>query len=288
MSDQLLTVQAGQPVTITESGIPTGSMVGFQVMKALSGTITQGRTTAGVVERPAASGNFVIPFTAPVEGELYLVVVDWTGGVLAPETTRVTELQVVVGATAASPTGLGEIADWAKASLGGETWNGLIDSPNYGASYVAKAILAVKERVMTVPPATVDEGTLSVLVLSYLGKLVALQLMPAARDYWGNQTQSVSIGDDPIEIATYPNRNTMLDALKEDLVAQVVEEQAKALELLGTAVRVIASRGPMIDEDFDDARVTDDPRTFPRSDTFPYTDSEFAAIGGGVRIGSGP
>lgn len=281
MSD-LLTAKPSETVTITESGIPTGSTVGYQIVKALSNITVLGRTTVAVVERPSGSGNFVIPFIAPVEDDLYLLVIDYKNGTIDEESI-VRELQVTSVTATATPTGLGAIADWAKAALGGETWKGLAESENYGTDFISKAIESVKQRVMSTPPATEDENQLSTLVLSYLGKLAALQLLPAARDYWGNQQQSISIGDDPVEIATYPNRNTMLDALKEDLVAQVVAEQDKALALIGEGLRVIATRGPIIDED-NDTKVTADPRDFPSYDDFPYTHDERVRIRGGVMI----
>ncbi len=89
------TTSPGQTTVLTEQGLPTGAVVGFQILKAATGTVAIARTTTGVIERPTGSGNYVLNFIAPVDGDLYLVVSDWSGGVLAPETSRVSELIVM-------------------------------------------------------------------------------------------------------------------------------------------------------------------------------------------------
>lgn len=263
------TANPGQTITISESGIPTGQAVGYQVIKAASGTVAIGRTTTGVIERPSGSGNYVITFVAPVEGDLYLIVLDWSAGVLAPETSRVVELQVIA-AVSTSPSGLGAVADYVKVAIGGENFKALHDSVDYGDAFIARAIAVVKARTFLVPPVTIDEAGLSVIVVSYLGKLAALELMSALRSYWNLQYQSQSLGDDPVEVITYPNRQSMLDELAKDLLAKVHAEQQLALSLVDGPRLRSAGTGPAIDEEDDMGRVTDDPRCFPGSDEFPY------------------
>jgi hypothetical protein len=189
----LLTAGPGETVTIAQSGIPTGQVVGYQVIKAVSGSVAIGRTTTGVVERPAGSGNYVATFVAPVEVDLYLIVIDWNAGVITTTKSKVEELQIT-SAVAQAATGLGLVGDYAKANLGGETFQLLLESANYGSGYVDLAIQSVEARVVS---ATLDEATLPVAVLSYLGKLVALELMPAAIDLWNNRPQSRSIPSEP-------------------------------------------------------------------------------------------
>lgn len=265
------TTTPGQTFTLVESGIPSGSPVGYQIIKAASGTVSQARTNVGVIERPAGSGAFVITGTAPIESDLFMVVIDWTGGVLDEMTTRVQELRVVATAAAGDdPSGLGVIADWTRVYLGGETFQGLIDAQNYGSPYVVRAITAVKARVMTDPPATDAEGQLPTLVADYFGKLVALELIPAARDYWGSQYQTVATGNDPVEVATYPSRMAMLDSLQDDLLRQVRADAPNVIPLVDNARLRLASTGPDIDEDDLAIRVTEDPRTFPPYFDFPH------------------
>lgn len=264
----MLTASPGQTITISQSGIPTGQVVGVTVQKAVSDTVAIGRFTSGVVERPAGSGNYVATFVVPVEVDLYLIVMDWSGGTPTPTTSIVEELQVTSLASLAD-TGLGAVADRVRVALGAESFQGLLDSPQLGSASIALAIEVVKARVMTNPPAQADEGTLPLVVLSYLGKLAALELMPAVRDFWMSQTQSVFSGNDPTETVNYPSRVEMLRSLEDSLLRQVRADQALAISLVDQPL-LLATGGPLISEAVDMRRVTRDPSDHPRQRDFPY------------------
>lgn len=265
----MLTAGPGQTITISQDDLPTGLDVGFQVIKAATGAIVVGRSTTGVFERPTSSGNYVATFVTPVEADLYLIVMDWSGGTLSPSTSVVQQLQV----TSMQPaeTGLGPIADYAKLYLGGETYRGIVSSPTGGEGTIALAIGAVKARVFTSPPITAAESLLPQVVISYLGKLVALELMPAARDYWNTQYQSESTGSDPTEIATFPSRQAFLNALATDLLAKVRADWPIVLPLIESPMLRSSANGPQIDEDDESRYVTRDPRHFPLQDYYPYS-----------------
>jgi hypothetical protein len=265
----MITAGPGETITITQSGLPTGRVVGYQVIKAASGTIAIGRTTASVVERPAGSGNYVATFSAPVEVDVYLVVIDWNAGVITPSTSKVEEMQVT-STINQEETGLGPVADYTKTALGGETWRLLMDSEHYGPGYIALAIETIKARVMMTSLPSSLESTLPIVVLSYLGKLTALQLMTAAADVWSFEAQSRSVGNDPVEITTYASREAMLRLKSDWLLAQASKEMPLALQLLPDARLPSNSAGPAIDEDAGQ-RVTPDPRTFPRQPYYPFS-----------------
>lgn len=258
------TTNPGQTTTMTFPGLPSGATVGFQVLNAATGLVAIGRTELGVAERPFGSGNFVTIFVAPSEGDLYLVTADWNGGILTPELSETKELLVTAVVQLGSTT-LGPVADYVKMYLGGETFTRLSDSVNYGASYIAKAVDVVKRRAMSDPPA--DESTLDPLVLDYLGILAALELAPAARDLWGSEIISQSVGDDPVEMTTYTNRAGLMDDLRDDLMRRLPAAQALAIPLLDLPRLVSTDEGPSIDED-DDERETFDPRDFSEAMDF--------------------
>lgn len=258
----------GETITITQSGIPTGQSVGYQVIKAATGSVAIGRTEAGVVERPSGSGNYIATFVVPVEADLYLIVIDWNNGVITTTKSKVEELQVT-SAVAQDATGLGLIADYTKTFIGGETFKLLMESESYGPAYISIAIGVVKARVMTTVISTVEEDTLPVVVLSYLGKLAALQLMSAAADIWSDRAQAKSVASDPVEVITYPSREAMLKMCAERLLIGISQEQALALSLMPTARLRSTASGPSIDEEAL-GRVTPDPRQFPRQHEFPY------------------
>lgn len=261
------TTNPGSTTTVTFSGIPADAVVGFQVLRAASGLVSIARTELGVTQRPPGTGNFVAIFNAPIEGDLYLVVADWSAGVLTPETSQVKELKVETVAQPGS-SGLGTVADYVKMRLGGETFKGLAESDDYGMAYISQAIELVKRRVMSNPPAVGDEGSLDILVQDYLGLLGALELIPAARDWWASQVVSTSTGDDPTEIVTFTDRSKMVDTLRDDLLRRLAAAQALAIPLLDAPRLPSGDEGPAIDED-DDFKVTSDPRDFASLADYP-------------------
>lgn len=259
----------GDTVVTVIDGLPSGltGVVGVHVERASNGTVVLARTTIGVVERPVGSGNYVATFVAPVEGDTYLVVGD--DDPAAPTVQRVVELRVSA-TVSVDPSGLGPIADAAKSHLGG-TFDGLVESDHYGASFVLGRVSVVKRRMMIDPPATADEGLLDELVIDYLGKLVVIELMPAAIDYWAHQYQSESIGNDPVELATYPDRLKAMEAIQELMITQTRRDEALVMEILaaGARLRKADSSGPSISE-VDDCRVTADPSDFPTYHEMQY------------------
>lgn len=263
-------VNPGQTTILSESGLPSGVAVGFQVIRAANGTVAVAWTNTGVIERPLGSGNYVITFVAPVEGDLYLVVIDWNNGVLTPETTRVVDLKVT-SEVLPGTTGLGAVADYVHMLLGGETWKGLtVPTGNYGEGFVVQAIELVKEQIFQDPPAMANEHLLPKRVLHYVAICAALQLIPAAIDFWGSQITSKSVGNDPTEVVTYVNRANLMKDLRDELMRQRVAAQAAALPLIDLPILRDASDGPAIDEDDDMHRATADPRDFPTADEFPF------------------
>jgi hypothetical protein len=269
------TVGPGETITVVQSGIPTGQSVGYRVTKAVTGAVAIGRTTTGVVERPAGSGTYVATFVAPSEADLYLVTLDWNAGVLTPAKSVTSELQVTTSA-AQIDTGLGEIADYVKTALGGDTFTALLESSNYGPSHIALAIDIIKNRVMIVPTPTADENTLPSIVLSYLGKLAALELRTAVIDLWADKAQSRSFGNDPAESLTFASRENMLKMLFDALLAAANKEAPIAIPLLPTPRLEDSSAGAAIDEEAN-SRVTRDPRQFPRQHEYPYRDGNVYA-----------
>lgn len=265
------TAAPGQTIIITEPGLPSGAAVGFQVINAATGLASITRTEVNVTERPAGSGNYVIVFAAPALGDLYLIVVDWTAGVLAPETTKVTELRVSEEVTVDDS--MGYVATYTRQYLGAATWAMLQGRDNFGDAEIALVIDTVKRRVFSDVVSTATEQTLDPLVLDYLGLLVAISLIPAARDGWGDTFISRQEGLDPIEAVTFANRAALMDDLLADLRGRLPAAQAIAIPLIPD-LRQVLTVGcvPEIDEeDWPlDRRVTADPRQFPREREFPF------------------
>lgn len=77
----------------------TAPITGYQVVDGVGGT-TVARTTTGIVETPAGSGVYVATLTAPSVAGQYVIVWDWSGGILSSTSTASEELVV----TSTAPT----------------------------------------------------------------------------------------------------------------------------------------------------------------------------------------
>ena len=254
----------GQITTLSKSGIPAGSPVGFQIIKASTEAVTLARTTNGVTETPIGSGNFVLTFNAPAEPDLYLVVLDWNNGAIVPASSAVLELRVQ---TDTSSVAMATVASYAQMYLGTSTWRLLLDPEIHGEDQINQLIGVIKARTFQSPPA--DESTLPVVVLNYLGLLTAIALAPPARMAWASKPYSFSKGNEPVETIVYSDRAKLMDDLVADLRQKLQAAQEDVLGLINDPM-LIASAGPAIDEEIVGARVTDDPRLFPNEHTFPY------------------
>lgn len=268
MSDPALQALPGESFTATLEGWETGftGVLGVQI-RSLEDQVVRIRRTTGISEQPPGSGNYVTELVAPVEFGDYQVIWDKNNGVLTPGDTAIEELKV----TATIPveaSGLGPVADGAWAHLG-EHFVRLRSSANYGVAFIAQQAETIKRRVMTAPPAVADEHNLDPLVIDYLGKLLALALIPPAMAYWASQPQSQSTGDKPAESVSYPDRIRGLQAIQESLLVSSRRDEAIVMPLLeAPRTRAAAMAGPAIDE-MDDCRVTTDPRDFPPYDRYP-------------------
>lgn len=258
------TTTPGSPISVAVTSLPAGLTMGFQVLKAANGTVAVGRSTNVLELTP---GNYTATFISPAQPDLYLVIFDWNDGVLTAAESATSQL-VVQGVAAVEQTGFGSIADYARLSIGGETWKGLIDSPTFGPDLIKLAVETIKARVIQ---GEVDETSIPKPALSYLGKLVALELLPAARSWWANQVISHSIGDDPAEMESFPDRTRMIDALEDALYRQVRAEQDLAISIMPSPI-LRSDVGPDIDEDDDSHYVTSDPRDFPALGEYPDHD----------------
>lgn len=186
----------------------------------------------------------------------------------SPERVKGSQVYVESDPINSTPS-VGNVADYTRLYLGGENWDVLSSSQNFGIAHIVLAIEAVKRRVMPSPPAPKDESALNGNLLAYLGILSALELLPAALDCWANRLISRSTGNDPAELTAYTDRSKRIEDLQNLLLRRMPDLKKAALPYLDPVLNVPVSVAG-IDEDSDCARVTDDPRTFPPAWSFPY------------------
>lgn len=87
---------------------------------------------------------------------------------------------------------LGVIAATAREQLP-ITWDALANDPRYGEPGLQRAVELVKFKTfgMSVEP-DLEEDTYNPLIVEYVGKLVALQIIPAGADFWSSQTRTLT------------------------------------------------------------------------------------------------
>lgn len=95
----MLTVKPGEDFNAAVSTAVTGQTGTLAVQVVLPGEqqVAIPRTTAGIVEFPAGSGNYGVELVAPVNPGEYLIVWDWAGsGAITPANSHVEQLLINV------------------------------------------------------------------------------------------------------------------------------------------------------------------------------------------------
>lgn len=143
----------------------------------------------------------------------------------------------------------------------------LTSSATFGDGAMRTLIDTVKTKVMGENLSPVAEATYSLIVIDYLAKLAALELINPAIDAWRNEPVVVG-ATGTNEQVTYTDAVTALTALREDLLRQTKRDWATVGPLI-TYRPLNGGPRPLsntINEDF----LTPSPQEFPR----PYRVTE--------------
>jgi hypothetical protein len=156
----------------------------------------------------------------------------------------------------------GAIADAARAVLP-VTWDALSrDTDRFGDGLLADTIEVVIEEMLG---SVVDETALELLPLRairYMGKKVALELIPAGIDFWMSEPVQES-AEGPNETHTWIDRANRLMALGESLGWEIRRDEPLILALLGRKATPKNLPRMGISTPADDVLLTPDPRGFP-------------------------
>jgi len=126
----------------------------------------------------------------------------------------------------------GEIANRTKAIMP-ITWDALGKDSRFGEALLRSTIDLVKERVTGVNVDPENEGSTYVLVvIDYLAKLSALELINPGIDFWMTQPISTTTTGTAEDVA-YPSRTLELRNLRISLLIQVKKLEAEVLPLIG-------------------------------------------------------
>jgi hypothetical protein len=161
---------------------------------------------------------------------------------------------------------------------GAIAWDALRKLADYGDPELQRKIDVVKLRVLGAALPVESEAALDVRVADYIGKLVAIEVIPAAIDFWMDQVQSTTIGRGAEEIQTFPNRISAMQARLTYLERAVEKLESSIIAIIGRSDKQLPE-APTVD--------TEGPMITPGLEHFPapYThDSNVAGVPVGTRF----
>jgi len=150
------------------------------------------------------------------------------------------------------------------------TWDALEGDGRYGDALLSAALEIAREAVLGRQYSEAEEETLPRVVIDYVAKVAAIEIIPAGIDYWMSESLSVTTTGTN-ETETYTDRAAMLRGLRNDLLA---ETRAKAEQIAGlVSYWPTASMPPRPRMNTQsDLLLTPSPQEFPR----PFTQTQFS------------
>ena len=143
------------------------------------------------------------------------------------------------------------------------TWDALSRDPRYGDDLLQTAIDTAKAWVTggVITPAA-EESTYSVVVVDYIAKVAALELISPGIDFWMNEPVSeTATGTD--EAHTFVDRAESLRKLGEQLLAETRRKADEIGPLLPDIPAHLVKGVPLLNT-IDDEFLTPSPQEFPR------------------------
>lgn len=140
------------------------------------------------------------------------------------------------------------------------TWDALSNDSRYGDRMLNTRVNYIKYKLFnTVVDPELEMATYNPFVVDYAAKCVALQIIPAAIEYWMNQQETVTTTG-TFEMVTYPDRIRALKDLQDWLTAEVRAIEGELPP--GTITPRKSGRGPKIANGYD--LITPNPQTWPK------------------------
>lgn len=162
----------------------------------------------------------------------------------------------------------GEIAQRTKAIMP-ITWDALSKDSRYGEELLRQTIDTVKERVTGEVIDPENEGNYPLVVIDYLSKLSALELINPGIDFWMSQPVSTTTTGTSEDVS-YPSRTAELRNLRAFLISEVRKLEPEVMPLIDFTR---LSRPPRASSSTqNDPFLTPSPQEFPR----PFKDTPFS------------
>lgn len=126
------------------------------------------------------------------------------------------------------------------------SWDALARYSGYGDGELQATVEIVKLTVIGGSVSAAAERALDARVVDHMAKLVVVQLVPPAIDYWMDQLQERTIRD-PEETEVYPNRIAALEKLHQRLLVETRQERTAIDAIVGRVESDAGSEAPGID-----------------------------------------
>lgn len=147
------------------------------------------------------------------------------------------------------------------------SWDALSKDARFGETLLRDTIDTKKEEVLGEVVTPANESLYPLLVINYVAKLVALELLTPAIDFWRSEPVSlVTTGTN--EQTTYSDPVVALEALRKSLLEQTRREWPLVKPLVTFSRISVAPRARI--NTLDDEFLTPSPQEFPR----PYRVTE--------------
>jgi hypothetical protein len=145
------------------------------------------------------------------------------------------------------------------------TWDALEGDERYGDALLAAALEVARETVLGTQSTEAEEDAMPRVVVDYVAKIAAIEIIPAGIDYWMSQTIAV-VTTGTNESETYTDRAAMLRELRNDLLSETRAKAADIATLVGFWPTSTMAPRPRINTQ-SDLLLTPSPQEFPR----PFT-----------------
>jgi hypothetical protein len=161
----------------------------------------------------------------------------------------------------------GAIADRVRGILP-VTWDALIADRRYGDALLRNSIDTVKETVFGVVVLPQLEAAYPLIVIDYVAKLCAIELITPAIDYWMDEPYQISQSGSGNEVTTSSEKADRLRQLREDLLRQTRALEPIVGPLIGFRRTALKSRprSSTIDDPFLTPALQEFPRPYKVTD----------------------
>lgn len=150
------------------------------------------------------------------------------------------------------------------------TWDALERDPRYGDDLLIALMEDIKEEVFGKQPNETELEAYPLIVINFVAKTVAIEIIPAAVDFWMNEPVSES-ATGTNESHTFDLRAQRLLDLRKELLLETRAKWGEVAAILGVTPHHSNSPRAAIST-LNDEFLTPSPQEFPR----PYTTTNFS------------